>query len=199
MYKAGKEHVMNRSQYAMALLVLAVFGFLGGVVSGRILPGRAEASNEAVITARALIIQDEAGNNLVTIGSQKEGCATITMQDPEKKSGIMLGFDQNKPLIRISGGEDLTTDIYPKGCTIFDNMGPVAIFAVNVDGDPGISFFRNKKPVASFGRVADGGVQLTLLDQITQNAAILGYARAGEKVKLLFTNLQTGGRYWEAP
>jgi hypothetical protein len=105
---------MNRWQYAGALLVLAVFGFSGGLISGRAMPEQAEASNNAVISARALIIQDEAGNNLVTIGSQKEGQAVISMQDPKEKSGIMLILDQGKPAMKISNGADLSTEIYPR-------------------------------------------------------------------------------------
>ena len=190
---------MSRSQYAVAIAIMALFGFLGGMVSGRALPERAEASNDGVITVRSLIIQDDAGNNLVTIGSPKTGQAVIAMQDPKNKSGILLGLNQGAPLIRISDGDDLTTDIYPKGCTIINESRPVSIWGVNAEGNPSIAFFRNKKPVASFGRIENGGAQLVLLDQITQNASIMGYAKAGEKVQLVFANLKNGNQYWEAP
>lgn len=190
---------MSRSQYALAIVILALFGFLGGMVSGRLTPGRAEASNDGVITARTLIIQDADGNNLVTIGSPEAGQAVLAIQDPKEKSGILLGLNQGEPLIRVSNGNDLTTDIYPKGCTILDGSGPVSIWGISAEGNPNIAFFRNKKPVASFGRIDNGGAQMVLLDQVTQNASIMGYAKAGEKVQLVFANMQNGNQYWEAP
>lgn len=89
---------MSRFQFTIALIVLAVAGFIGGIVSSQILPTAAQADNQRQITAESLKIIDKNGNPVITLETNDDNSPTIKLTSTNKNN-LFLCVGESGPSI----------------------------------------------------------------------------------------------------
>ena len=184
---------MTRRQYFGALIVLAVSGLTGGVLSTWLLPGQVAWAQEGTVKevrAERFVLVDETGRERALLYKTIEGNPMLRLDDAAGYPAVTLGSLEGKP-----------------GLVLWDAGGPRATLAV-IGGYAQLSL----KDPAGQGRVTLGASEhatgLWLSDAAGRDRVVAGSAdatdtRTGAQVRSPISTItlfdETGRLKWQAP